>query len=157
MRSRRFLARLFGRELEVLPVARPRLQVGAQEELHESLDRQSRCTGDHSHEDHVGRGKFRVGVEDLSVVDVFSLGELVRVAELAHEDQRKHGLENDDAKETVREVHGRGLTQLSFVSAFRDFICLGKVDGGDLDTESRQLGMKDDHVDLEAYEEECKE
>ena len=73
-------------DLEVLLVAGPRLKMGEQVELDDSLEGQSHSTGDHGHEDHVGRGELRIRVEDSSVVDVFSLSKLVRVAELAHED-----------------------------------------------------------------------
>lgn len=162
--SLRFFDRLSSasHHLKVHLISGPLFQLDPEEDLSKSLAEQCHCTDAHSHEDHVGRGEFGISIEDPTFVQVLYLGEFVRVAELAHEDDRENALQNHGAEESFSKVSGGGLIQLPiyFSNSFWDFVCLRKTGlwiGRVLDTtESLHLGMKDNHVDLKAYEQDCK-
>lgn len=110
VRSASFFAWSAALQFEAPLVIGPLPELSIQEQLEEPLDRKRDSIQESSHTDHVGRGQSCVRIEDLSVVDILSLGKLVRVVELAHEDDVEHDLEDGHSQESCNTVLGGLLT-----------------------------------------------
>ena len=85
-----------------------------------------------------------------------SLGKLQGVAELAHEQQREHGLQEHHAEESVFEVGEGGLDQLGLLSTLRCLSSIFRAALGHLLNPGTKLLYScthDDDGELEASEE----